>query len=76
MLAVAFGEFTNSRTQDQLSYNRSKEDRDVNDDAYPNHPNTSTTDENIKAVKKTILGNHSITIRDVAYDIGISFGSF
>ena len=33
------------------------------------------TDENIKAVKKMILDNRRITIRDVAEDVGISFGS-
>ena len=35
----------------------------------------STTDENIEAVKKMILGNRRITIRQVAHDVGISFGS-
>ena len=35
----------------------------------------STTDENIEAVKKTILDNHRITIIEIADDVGISFGS-
>ena len=34
----------------------------------------STTDENIEAVKKMILNNRQISIREVADDIGISFG--
>ena len=38
-------------------------------------PSTSTTDENIEAVKKMILDNCRITIREVADDVGISFGS-
>ena len=38
-------------------------------------PNTSTTDESIEAVKKMILNNRRITIREVAEDVGISFGS-
>ena len=38
-------------------------------------PSTSTTDENIEAVKKMISDNRRITIREVADDIGISFGS-
>ena len=60
-LTVAFGESTMSRTQVQLRYNRFKESREyVNDDA---RPNTSTTDENIEAVKKMILDNRRITIR-------------
>ena len=67
---------TMSRTQAQLWYNRFKEDwEDVNDNARPGRPSTSTTDENIKAVKKMILNNRRITIREVADDIGISFGS-
>ena len=36
----------------------------------------STTNENIEAVKKMILGNCRITIRKVADDFGISFDSF
>ena len=67
-----------SRTQVQLRYNRFKEGReDVNDDACPGRPITSTTDENIEAVKKMILDNRRITIRDVAdlLIIAISFGS-
>ena len=52
MLSVAFGEST-LRTQVQLWYNRFKEGReDVNDDARPGRPSTSTTDENLEAVKK------------------------
>ena len=74
MLTVAFGESTMSRTQVQVWYNRFKEGReDVNDDACPGSPNTSTTDENIEAVKKMILDNCRITIREVANDVDISF---
>ena len=55
MLIVAFGESSKSRSQVQLWYNRFKEGReDVNDDARPGLPSTSTTDENIEAVKKMI----------------------
>ena len=51
-LTAAFDESTMSRTQVQLSHNRFKKGReDVNDDARPGHPSTSTTDENIEAVK-------------------------
>ena len=65
-----------SRTQDQLWYNRFKEGReDVNDNARPGRPSTSITDENIKVVKKIILDTRRITIREVADDVGISFGS-
>ena len=41
-----------------LWYNRFKEGRENgNDDARPGRRGTSTTDENIKAVKKMILNN-------------------
>ena len=36
---------------------------DVNDDACFGRPSTSTTDENIEAVKKIILNNRRITMR-------------
>ena len=48
---------------------------DVNDNARSSRPSTSTTDENIEAVKKMILDNRRITIREVVKDVGISFGS-
>ena len=36
-------------------------------------PSTSTINVNIEAVKKIILDNPRITIREVANDMGISF---
>ena len=73
-LTVAFGESTMSRTQVELWYNRFKEGReDVSDNACPGRPSTSTTDEIIDAVKKMILNNRRITIREVADDVVISF---
>ena len=58
-------------------YKRFKDGQeDVNDDARrPDCLNTSTTNENIEAVKKIILDNRRITVREVADDVGISFGS-
>ena len=65
MLIVEFGESTINRTQVQLWHSRFKEGREnVNDDARPDRPSMSTTDENIEAVMKMIL-----------YNLGISFGS-
>ena len=44
MLTVAFGDSTMSRTQAQLRNNRFKEGRkDINDDARPGRPSSSTT---------------------------------
>ena len=63
---------TMSRIQVQLWYNRFKEGREnVNGDARPGRPSTSTTDENIEASKKMILNNLRITIRDVANNVNI-----
>ena len=70
MLTVVF-----DMTQVQLWYNRFTEGREsVNDDVRFVRPSTSTTDESIEAMKKTILNNRRITIREVANIIGISFG--
>ena len=53
-----------------------KEGREnVNDDARPGRPSTSTTVENIEAVKKIILDNRWITVREVADDVDVSCGS-
>ena len=57
---------TLSGTQVHLWYNRFKKGReDVNDNACLDRPSMSTTDENIEAVKKRILENNRITIREV-----------
>ena len=72
---MAFDEPTISGTQFQLRYNQFKEGlEDVYDDACIVRLSTSTTDENIEAVKKMILDNRRITIREVADDVEISFG--
>ena len=43
----------------------------VNDDARPGRPSTSTTDENIEAVIIMILNNRRITAREVTDDVGL-----
>ena len=62
-----------SSTQIQLWFKEGRED--VNDDARSGLSSMSTTDENIEAVKKMIVDNHRIIIREIADDVGISFGS-
>ena len=60
-----------------MQYNRFKEGReDVNDDVPLSRTSTSITDENIEAVKTIISNNRRITIKEVADDVGISFGSW
>ena len=44
---------------------------EINDDARPGRPSTSTTNENTEAVKKIIMKNRRITIREVAEDVNI-----
>ncbi|XP_011699708.1 PREDICTED: putative uncharacterized protein FLJ37770 [Wasmannia auropunctata] len=50
---------------------------DVNDEERAGGPNTSTTktDENIDEVKKIVLANRRITVREVAEDLNISIDS-
>ena len=75
-MIVTFGESTMSRTQVQFWYKWFNEGREnVNDNARCGRPSSSTTDENIEALKKMIFNNRRITIREVADDVGISFGS-
>ena len=69
MLTVALGEFTISRTQVQRGITGLKK-------ARPVCPTTSTNDENIKAVKKLMLDSLRLTIKEVADDVSISFGSW
>ena len=47
----------------------------MNDGFRPGWPSTSTTNENTEAVKKLVMENCRITIREVAKDVGISVGS-
>ena len=68
------------QTQVQFWYNRFKEDReDVNDDARPGRPSTSTALlimlAYCSAHAKQFFEYRRITIREVVGDIGILFGS-
>ena len=47
---------------------------DVNDEERAGRPSRSTTDENIDEVKKIVLVNRRITVREVAEDLNISIG--
>ena len=77
MLKVAYGECTVSQKSVYKSYKLFTEGREgVNNDARPGGPSTSTTNKNTEAVKKIVMENRRITIREVAKDVGISFGSY
>ena len=76
MLTVTFGESTMSITQVQLWYNLFKDGQeDINNDVSPVRLITPTTDKSIEAVKKMILDNRRITIKEVADVDNISFSS-
>ena len=49
---------------------------DMNDEGRAERPSTSTTDENINEVKKIVLVNRRITVREVAENLNISIGSW
>lgn len=69
MLRVAYGESTLCQKNVYKWYKLFTEGReDVNDDARPGRPSTSTTDENVEK-------NRRITIREVAEVVGISVGT-
>ncbi|XP_018377435.1 PREDICTED: putative uncharacterized protein FLJ37770 [Trachymyrmex cornetzi] len=76
MLTVAYGEATLDRSNVYRWYKMFSEGReDVNDEECAGRPSTSTTDENIDEVKKIVLANRRITVREVAEDLNISIGS-
>ena len=76
MLKVAYGECTVSQKSVYKWYKLFIEDREeVNDDARLGRLSTSTTNENTEAVKKIVMENCRITIREVDEDVGISVDS-
>ena len=76
MLKVAYGETVLSKKNVYKWYKLLQDGReDANDEPRSGRPSTSTTDENVQAVKKIVLENRRITIREVAEDVGISLGS-
>ena len=76
MLTVAYGEATLDRSNVYRWYKMFSEGReDVNDEERAGRPSMSTTDENIVEVKKIVLVNRRITVREVAEDLNISIGS-
>ena len=76
MLTVAYGEATLDRSNIYRWYKMFSEGReDVNDKDHAGRPSTSTTDENIGEVKKIVLANRQITVREVNEDLNISIDS-
>ena len=75
MLTVAY-EATLDRSNVYRWYKMFSEGReDVNDEERAGRPSTSTTDENIDELKKIVLVNRRVIVREVAEDLNISIGS-
>jgi len=76
MLEKAFGEISMSTPRIYEWYKRFKEGReDVDDDRRTGRPNTLISDENVAKIKYIVLSNRCITIREVAEEVNISYGS-
>ena len=76
MLQQAFGDECMSRTQCFEWYSRFKTGRmSIDEDPWSGRLSTSTDDVHIDAVHDLILQNRRSTIREIAEDVGMSFGS-
>ena len=76
VLTVAYGETTLDKSDVYRWYKMFLEGReDGDDEERAGRPSTSTTDENIDKVKKIVLANRRITVREIAEDLSISIGS-
>ena len=76
MLTVAYVDSTMSKTQAYEWYKEFKAGRTVVDDLpRSGRPSTSVTDKNIEKVKEIVLKDRRVSIREIAADLGVSFGS-
>jgi len=76
MFQQASGDECMSQTQCFEWYSPFKTGRtSMDEDPRSGQPSTSTDDVHIDAVRDLILQNRHLTIREIAEDVGISFGS-
>ena len=76
MLQKCFGESTLSRTQVFEWHKAFSEGREVVENLpHASGPSTSVNDDNIEKVKKIVLENRRVGIREVAEALNISYGS-
>jgi len=76
LLQQAFGNDVLSWTTCFEWFKRFKEGRtSVKDNERPGRPSTSKTNETVARVREIIRNNHRLTIREVAEDVGIYYGS-
>src|SRR5213080_3141671 len=75
-LLHVYGEECMSRACVYEWYKRFQDGREsVESDKRPRRPSTSKNDRNVAAVRAAIRGNRRLTVREIAEDIGLSFGS-
>jgi transposase len=76
MLQKAYGESAMIKTSVYEWYKRFHDGReDVEDDERSGRPSTSIIHENVKKVKKMVINDRRITIRELADEVDISIGS-
>lgn len=76
MLQKAFGDNSLSRTRVSEWHRRFAAGREsVKDNPRPGRETTSTNEENIEKIKQLILSERRITLREIADECGISYGS-
>ncbi|XP_050533350.1 protein GVQW3-like [Daktulosphaira vitifoliae] len=76
LLKQAFGDDVLSRTTCFEWFKRFKEGRSsTKDNERSGRPSTSKTNEIVARVREIIRNNRRLTIREVAEDVGISYGS-
>lgn len=73
MLEIAFSENSLSRTQVFKWYKEFKEGREgVEDEPRSGRPSTSTDDDHVAKVKKLVLRNRRMSVRELAMEVEIS----
>lgn len=76
MLQVAFGDECLSRSRCHEWYKRFKEGRtSCEDDSRSGRPSTSTDDDHVARLNSLVRSNRRLTIREMAEELNISFGS-
>jgi len=75
-LRAQFGENTLSRTQVFDWHKKFRDGRStVENEAHRRRPRTSVTDDHIRTVKDLIAEDRRINVREIASEVGISYGS-
>jgi hypothetical protein len=77
MLQQAFGETALSRSQTFEWYSRFKNGRtSIDDDPHTGRPSAARTNETVDHINAVIRGNRRLTIREIADELNVSFGTF